>query len=73
MYIQMQYCEGKTLKNFLEKPDRCVNYVENIRIFTQIVAGLHHVHSRGMVHTWDPIIIACMRACMHAHVQSHSN
>lgn len=50
MYIQMQYCEGKTLKNFLEKPGRCVNYVENIRLFTQIVAGLHHVHSRGLIH-----------------------
>lgn len=50
MYIQMQYCEGKTLKNFLEKSDRCVNYVDNVRMFTQIAAGLHHVHARGLIH-----------------------
>ena len=48
LYIQMQLCESKTLKSFLERPDRHVSsIVENMAIFQQIVSGLHHIHSRG--------------------------
>eukprot|EP00026_Physarum_polycephalum_P007887 Phypoly_transcript_07957.p1 GENE.Phypoly_transcript_07957~~Phypoly_transcript_07957.p1 ORF type:complete len:400 (+),score=91.98 Phypoly_transcript_07957:114-1202(+) len=50
LYIQMQLCESKTLKNFLERPDRHVSIVENMSMFQQIVSGLHHIHSRDLIH-----------------------
>lgn len=43
----MQLCESRTLKTFLESPGRMVNIVENMIMFSQIVTGLNHIHSKG--------------------------
>ncbi|KAG0308416.1 hypothetical protein BGZ98_008036 [Dissophora globulifera] len=47
LYIQMEYCERQTLKDLIEygvDPD------EGWHLFRQILEGLVHIHSQGMIH-----------------------
>lgn len=48
LYIQMQLCAG-SLESWLESR-RTVDLKANMTIFQQIVAGLCHVHSHGLIH-----------------------
>ncbi|ORZ07124.1 kinase-like domain-containing protein [Absidia repens] len=47
LYIQMEYCEKKTLRDII---DEKVDEQEIWRLFRQILEGLVHIHSQGMIH-----------------------
>ncbi|KAF9353081.1 hypothetical protein BGX34_011807 [Mortierella sp. NVP85] len=47
LYIQMEYCEKQTLKDLI---DIGVDPDEGWRLFRQILEGLVHIHSQGMIH-----------------------
>lgn len=50
LYIQMEYCEGMTLKDWLEQRDRQVNRKANFHLFTQMLKGVKHIHENGIIH-----------------------
>jgi len=50
LYIQMQYCKGGTLADWLRNPARQIDVIENIVIFEQIANGIAHVHKKGLMH-----------------------
>ncbi|KAG0215957.1 hypothetical protein BGX28_007183 [Mortierella sp. GBA30] len=47
LYIQMEYCERQTLKDLI---DIGVDPEDGWRLFRQILEGLVHIHSQGMIH-----------------------
>ena len=47
LYIQMEYCEKKTLRDVI---DEGVDDEEGWRLFRQVLEGLAHIHSQGMIH-----------------------
>ncbi|KAI9205674.1 kinase-like domain-containing protein [Polychytrium aggregatum] len=47
LYIQMEYCEKKTLRDVI---DQGLADEEAWRLLRQIVEGLAHIHSLGMIH-----------------------
>ncbi|ORX48853.1 Serine/threonine-protein kinase [Hesseltinella vesiculosa] len=47
LYIQMEYCEKKTLRDII---DEKLDEHEIWRLFRQILEGLVHIHSQGMIH-----------------------
>ncbi|KAI8137092.1 kinase-like domain-containing protein [Fennellomyces sp. T-0311] len=47
LYIQMEYCEKKTLRDVI---DDGIDEEEAWRLFRQILEGLVHIHSQGMIH-----------------------
>mmetsp|Transcript_5275 Transcript_5275/g.6420 ORF Transcript_5275/g.6420 Transcript_5275/m.6420 type:complete len:748 (-) Transcript_5275:14-2257(-) len=50
LFIQMQLYEYDTLKQWLSNPNRVIDKKENLRIFSQMVSGLKHVHEHGLLH-----------------------
>ncbi|CCJ29957.1 unnamed protein product [Pneumocystis jirovecii] len=48
LYIQMEYCEKRTLKDILES--KHVNIDEIWRLFRQILDALVHIHGQGVIH-----------------------
>ncbi|KAK0180061.1 hypothetical protein PV327_005743 [Microctonus hyperodae] len=49
LYIQMPLCE-LTLDEWIAKQTELVSEITFMSILTQILAGLHHIHSNGIVH-----------------------
>ncbi|RCH92872.1 hypothetical protein CU098_002849, partial [Rhizopus stolonifer] len=47
LYIQMEYCEKKTLRDVI---DEGIEEQEAWRLFRHILEGLVHIHSQGMIH-----------------------
>jgi len=47
LYIQMQYCEKKTLRNVID--EGLVTEEKAWKYFRQLLEGLAHIHSQGMV------------------------
>lgn len=47
LYIQMEYCEKKTLRDVI---DEGIDEEESWRLFRQVLEGLVHIHSQGMIH-----------------------
>jgi translation initiation factor 2-alpha kinase 4 len=47
LYIQMEYCEKKTLRDVI---DEGVDDAEAWRYFRQILEGLAYIHNEGMIH-----------------------
>ncbi|KAJ2780654.1 eukaryotic translation initiation factor 2-alpha kinase [Coemansia interrupta] len=47
LYIQMEYCENKTLNDLIREG---ISEKEGWRIFRQILEGLSHIHQRGVIH-----------------------
>ncbi|KAI8053805.1 kinase-like domain-containing protein [Syncephalis plumigaleata] len=47
LYIQMEYCENKTLRDAIEEG---VEDIEAWRLFRQILEGLAYIHNEGMIH-----------------------
>ncbi|KAJ3022418.1 hypothetical protein HKX48_006235 [Thoreauomyces humboldtii] len=47
LYIQMEYCEKKTLRDEI---DAGMDDEEGWRLFRQILEGLAHIHAQGMIH-----------------------
>ena len=48
-YIVMELIEGITLKQYMERRGR-LNWRESLHFITQIMKGLSHAHSRGIIH-----------------------
>jgi len=48
LYIQMEYCTAKTLRNIID--EGVEDEEEVLRLFRQITEGLKHIHSQGMIH-----------------------
>ncbi|ORX52231.1 hypothetical protein BCR36DRAFT_582732 [Piromyces finnis] len=48
LYIQMQYCEKKTLRNVID--EGLLTEEETWKYFRQLLEGLAHIHSQGMIH-----------------------
>ena len=48
-YIVMELIDGITLKQYMEKRGQ-LNWRESLHFITQIMRGLSHAHSRGMIH-----------------------
>jgi len=48
LYIQMEYCTEKTLKNMID--EHSLSDEMKWKLFRQIVEGLHHIHSQGIIH-----------------------
>lgn len=50
IFIQMQYCNNGTLKEWLENNDMQRREGKDILIWNQIVAAVKYIHGRGMIH-----------------------
>lgn len=50
LYIQMQYCAGRNLGDYLAVPGRPMELRKLLKIFIQIASALAHVHSCGLIH-----------------------
>jgi len=50
LFIQMELCGGFTLKKWIARPERSVHLPECKTILTQILRGLHHIHSHEFIH-----------------------
>ena len=48
-YIVMELIDGITLKHYMEKRGQ-LNWRESLHFITQIMRGLSHAHSRGIIH-----------------------
>ena len=48
-YIVMELIDGITLKQYMEKRGQ-LNWRESLHFITQIMRGLSHAHSRGIIH-----------------------
>lgn len=48
-YIVMELIDGITLKQYMEKREQ-LNWREALHFITQVMRGLSHAHSRGIVH-----------------------
>jgi len=49
-YIVMELLDGITLKQYMQKKGNKLNWREALHFATQIVKGLGHAHSRGIIH-----------------------
>lgn len=47
LYIQMEFCEGKTLKNAI---DAGISETDSWRLLRQVLEGLDYIHSINMIH-----------------------
>ncbi|KAJ1722227.1 eukaryotic translation initiation factor 2-alpha kinase [Coemansia erecta] len=47
LYIQMEYCENKTLNDLIREG---IDEKEGWRVFRQILEGLNHIHQCGVIH-----------------------
>ena len=48
-YIVMEFIDGITLKQYMERRGR-MDWRESLHFITQIMRGLSHAHSRGIIH-----------------------
>lgn len=49
-YIVMELIDGITLKQLMQKKGEPLNWREALHFITQIMRGLSHAHSRGIIH-----------------------
>lgn len=49
-FIVMELIDGITLKQYMVKRGGCLNWREALHFITQIMQGLKHAHSRGIIH-----------------------
>lgn len=49
-FIVMELIDGITLKQYMNKRGGCLNWREALHFITQILQGLKHAHSRGIIH-----------------------
>ncbi len=50
IYIQMEYCGGKTLKSMIDKGLPLEKEEKIWCVFREILQGLNHIHEQGMIH-----------------------
>ncbi|EGG14595.1 putative protein serine/threonine kinase [Cavenderia fasciculata] len=61
LYIQTQYCEGKTLREWIDTRDSNISIDTIYSIFKQIVTGLAHIHTNMIHRDLKPANIYLMR------------
>lgn len=49
-YIVMELIDGITLKQYMQKKGGPLSWKESLHFITQIMKGLSHAHSRGIIH-----------------------
>ena len=49
IYIQMEYCEGKTLREVIDKK-KLTNDDQKWKLITQILEGVRFIHSKQLIH-----------------------
>lgn len=49
LYIQMQLCE-RTMRQWLQEEGRDTSLAANRPVFLQLLSGLQHIHSSGLIH-----------------------
>lgn len=49
LFIQMEYCSQNNLQTLIENR-KVADRFQNFRLFSQLVAGVHSIHSNQMVH-----------------------
>ena len=50
LYIQMEYCEGASLRDYIESGGKVSRVEEKWRVLRQILEALEYIHSLGMIH-----------------------
>lgn len=50
LHIQMEYCEGMSLKEWFDNENRIIDRKKNYVFFYQILKGIQHIHERGIIH-----------------------
>ena len=50
LFIQMEFCENKTLSEFLEKIKGPVGSFVAFKIFNDILKGLREIHEKNIIH-----------------------
>ena len=50
LFIQMEYCEGSTLKDYLGREDRAIDRAFNCDLFYSLLKGVEYIHSMGVIH-----------------------
>lgn len=50
LYIQMEYCSGQNLRNYLDTPGRRVCSSKILQMFRKILEGVNTIHKRGILH-----------------------
>ena len=46
----MEYCEGETLQEFIEKFDQCKKEKEKWNIFRQVLVAINYLHQKEIIH-----------------------
>ena len=50
LHIQMEYCSGITLRDWLDRPGREICRRQVFEFFYQLLKGIKHIHERGIIH-----------------------
>ncbi len=50
LYIQMEFCEKRTLREAIESGDLLHNRMRMWKLFYQLVKGISYFHSKGVIH-----------------------
>ena len=50
MFIQMEFVEGSTLKQYIEDSDREIDRDMNQKIFVNLLKGIKYIHSQDFIH-----------------------
>lgn len=50
LHIQMEYCEGMNLKNFLDDHDRIIDRKTNFNMMKKLLKGVKHIHEKNIIH-----------------------
>ena len=50
LYIQMEFCEKRTLREPIDSGDLVSNRLRMWKLFRQTVEGIYYFHSKGVIH-----------------------
>lgn len=50
LFLQTEYCGNYALSHFIREPHRVPQRDDNMHLFSQILLGLAHIHSKGLLH-----------------------
>lgn len=50
LYIQMEFCNGLNLREFMDKNDYLVDRRQNLIFFRMMLKGVKHIHDRAIIH-----------------------
>jgi len=50
LYIQMEYCAGENLRNYLDSSKRTVFPDKVLKMFKRLLEGVNAIHKRGILH-----------------------